>query len=95
MLWNLDASWLMMAIATVAVLSFFLGSAIDWLVRDDGFGSTGNMVIISTGFFIGIMAANQQGYNLRELHLAILVGLLGAFLCLVSLTLLKALIARI
>lgn len=95
MLWNLDASWLMMAIAVVAVLSYFLGSAIDALMREDGFGSLGNALIISTGFFLGILLANREGYNLREPSVAIMVGLAGAFVCLASLTLAKALAARL
>jgi len=95
MLWNLDGLWLMMAIAMVVVLAFFLGSMIDALVREDGFGATGNMVIMAGGFFLAILLANSRGYNLRDLHEAILVGLGGAFACLVSLTLAKALAQRL
>jgi hypothetical protein len=95
MLWNLDAFWLTMAIATVVVLSFFLGAAIDTLTREDGFGATGNMIIIFGGFFLTILAANYQGYSLHELHRAIMVGLVGAFACLASLTLIKAVVARL
>jgi hypothetical protein len=94
MLSKLDPAWLMMAIATVGVLSYFFGSALQALMRDDGFGSFGNAIIISGGFFLAIAAANHQGYNLRELHLAIMVGLVGAFLVLTSLTLVRALIRR-
>jgi hypothetical protein len=95
MLWNLDASWLMMAVATVAVLSYFFGSGLDALMREDGFGSFGNALIISGGFFASILGANQQGYNLRELHVAVLVGLTGAFVVLAALAAVKALLARL
>jgi hypothetical protein len=94
MIWNLDTAWLLMAVATVVVLSFFFGAALDYLMRDDGFGSTGNMMIVSTGFFLGIVAANHRGFDLHELHLAVLVGLAGAFICLGTMTLLKAMLAR-
>jgi hypothetical protein len=94
MLSKLDPAWLMMAIATVGVLSYFFGSALDALMRDDGFGSFGNAIIIAGGFFLAIIAANYQGYNLRQLHLAIMVGLFGAFLTLTSLTLIRALVRR-
>ena len=94
MIWNLDTPWLLMAVATVVVFSFFFGSALHYLMRDDGFGSTGNMIIVSTGFFLGIITANRQGYDLHEMHLAVLVGLVGAFVCLGTLTLLKAMLAR-
>jgi fluoride ion exporter CrcB/FEX len=95
MLWNLDPAWLMMAVATVAVLSYFFGAALHWLRREDGFGAFGNAIIISGSFFLSILVANHQGYNLRDLHLAVIVGLCGAFVVLASLTLLRALIARI
>jgi hypothetical protein len=95
MLWNLDGTWLTMAVATVVVLSYFLGAAIDALVRDDGFGATGNAVIIACGFFLAILVANYQGHALRELHVAIMVGLAGAFAGLTALTLVKALLARL
>jgi hypothetical protein len=94
MLWNLDVSWLMMAVATVAVLSYFFGAALHWLRREDGFGAFGNAIIISGSFFLSIMFANQQGYNLRDLHIAVVVGLFGAFVVLASLTLIRGLIAR-
>ena len=50
-------------------------------MRDDGFGSTGNTLIVCGGFFLAIFGANYQGYNLRELHLAVLAGIAGAFIC--------------
>ena len=95
MIWNLDAMWLMMAIALVVVLSYFFGSALDALMRDDGFGANGNAVIVACGFFLTILGANYQGYNLRDMHQAIIVGLAGAFVVLASLTLLRAVVRRI
>lgn len=94
MLWKLDPAWLMMAIATVSVLSYFFGSALHALRRAEGFGAFGNAIIISLSFFVAILVANEHGYNLRELHLAVVVGLSGAFLVLFSLTLIKELIGR-
>ena len=54
-----------------------------------------NLVPISTGFFLAILVVNQQGYNLRELHFAVMIGLAGAFVCLASLTLIKGALARL
>jgi hypothetical protein len=95
MLMKLDGFWLMMAVGTVAVLAFFFGSALDALVRDDGFGSSGNAVILTGGFFGAILAANHQGYQLREMHSAVLVGVVGAMALLTLLVLIKALISRL
>ncbi len=95
MLWNLDTSWLMMAVALVAIIAFMFGSALDALMSDDGFGPVGNMVIITVGFFLGILAANYQGIELDDLTLAAVVGLTGSFASLASLALLKAGLERI
>jgi hypothetical protein len=95
MLWNLDGTWLTMAVAAVVVLSYFFGAAMDALVREDGFGATGNAAILASGFFLAILAVNYEGHALRELHFAVMVGLAGAFVGLTALTLVKALIARL
>jgi hypothetical protein len=95
MIWNLETSWLLMAVATVVVLSFFFGSGLHHVMRDDGFGSGGNAAIVSIGFFLAIVGANGQGYDLHEMHRAVVVGLSGAFVCLGTMTLLKAALARL
>lgn len=95
MIWNLDVSWLFMAIAVVSMLSFFLGLALDGVMGDDGFGSLGNAVIITGGFFIGIFVANVYGMNLKELKMAVMVGMLSAFCMMSMLSFGKTLISRI
>ena len=80
---------------TVSVLSVFLGSALNALMREDGFGSLGNAIIISGGFFLTLIAANHQGYVLPGMHVAVIFGLAGAFFLLMSLTFARALIKRI
>lgn len=95
MIWNLDSGWLMMAVATVAVLAFFFGSALDAIMRDDGFGPTGNMILFTVGFFIAVFVANSYGISLRDLRLAVAWGLGGAFALVSVLALAKAGLARI
>ena len=63
MIWNLDAGWLMMAVASVAVLAFFFGSALDAIMREDGFGPTGNMLLFTFGFFTAVIIANTYGHQ--------------------------------
>jgi len=94
MLWNLDLAWLLMTVSVVAVLSYFFGTALDALMREDGFGPLGNTIIFVAGFFGGILAANCQGVSLRNLTLAAAVGLGGAFATLATLAVLKAGITR-
>jgi fluoride ion exporter CrcB/FEX len=95
MIWNLEPGWLMMAVATVAVLAFFFGSALDAIMREDGFGSAGNMLLFTIGFFMAVIIANSWGISLRDLKLAVAWGLGGAFTTVSVLALIKAGIARI
>ena len=95
MIWNLEPGWLMMAVATVAVLAFFFGSALDAIMREDGFGPTGNMLLFTAGFFLAVLAANSWGVSLSDLKLAVAWGLGGAFTTVSVLALIKAGLARI
>ncbi len=94
MLLNLDTSWLLMTVATVAVFGFFFGTALDAIMRDDGFGSTGNTLLFTLGFFVAVMVANEHGISLRDLKLAIAWGLGGAFAFISTLAFIKAGLAR-
>ncbi len=90
MLWNLDLSWLLMAVAIVAMVSYIFGMALDGVMGSDGFGALGNMVVVTAGFFLGIFVANSYGITLRDLTIAIGAGLGGAFLSLALLAGFKA-----
>lgn len=94
MLWNLEPSWLMMAVASVIVMALFFGSALHAIMRDDGFGPIGNMVLFTAGFFIAIVAVNSWGVNLRDLTRAMATGLGGAFVVIATLAILKGVLAR-
>jgi len=90
MIWNLDSGWLMMALASVAVMAFFFGSALDAIMREDGFGPTGNMLIFTIGFFAAVVFANTYGISLRDLKLAVAYGLGGAFALVSAMAFVKA-----
>lgn len=95
MLWNLDPAWLMMAVAIVLVASLIFGSVLDAIVHEDGFGPIGNMIVFAGGFFAAILSVNAYGIGLRDLTLAVVTGIGGAFICFFLLTLLKAGVARL
>ncbi len=94
MLLHLDTSWLLMTVATVAVFGFFFGTALDAIMKDDGFGSTGNTLLFTVGFFAAVLIANSYGITLRDLKIAVAWGLGGAFIFISGLALLKAGLAR-
>lgn len=95
MLWNLEPGWLMMAIAMVAVLAFFFGAALDAIMKEDGFGPVGNMLLFTAGFFGAVLIANSFGITLHDLRLAVAWGLAGAFVLISLLSLVKASLARL
>ncbi len=95
MLWNLDPAWLMMAVASVAVLAFFFGAALDAIMKEDGFGPVGNMLLFTAGFFGAVFIANSYGITLRDLRLAVAWGLGGAFIFISALAVVKAGLARL
>lgn len=90
MLWNLDSGWLLLAFAVVGILSFIVSMALNAVMGEEGFGAIGNAVIITTGFFLTVFMANNLGYRLSDVTMAVMVGLGGAFACLTTLALLKA-----
>ncbi|WP_378948308.1 hypothetical protein [Mesorhizobium sp. ANAO-SY3R2] len=95
MLWNLEPGWMMMAVALVTVLSFFFGAALDAIMKEDGFGPIGNMLLFTAGFFAAVLVANSFGIALRDLRLAVAWGLGGAFVLISVLALVKASLARL
>ncbi|UCI08865.1 hypothetical protein [Mesorhizobium sp. B1-1-8] len=95
MLLHLDTSWLLMTVATVAVFGFFFGTALDAIMKEDGFGSTGNTLLFTLGFFVAVMAANEHGITFRDLKLAVAWGLSGAFIFISVMALIKAGLARL
>jgi hypothetical protein len=95
MLWKLDTAWLMMAVASVTVMSFLFGLIMDAIMADDGFGPFGNMLLITGGFFAAVLIANVHGIRMTSLGFAVVTGMAGAFVTLAALALFKAALARL
>lgn len=90
MLANLDASSIVFAVTSVAIFGYVLGTMLDGMVGEDAFGTTGNMIVITAGFFLGIFVANKLGFRFPDPLIGICVGLCGAFIALWVLSVLKA-----
>jgi hypothetical protein len=95
MIWNLSVGWLFMAVSVVAILSFILSLALNAIIGKDGFGPFGTMGIVTFGFFISIYAVNLYGVRLAKVQEAAFAGLIGAFVVLLTMLLLKAASRRI
>ncbi|MDN2566489.1 hypothetical protein N1F89_09660 [Aquibium sp. A9E412] len=94
MLSDLSTSWFLMAVATVAMLSYMFALGLDAIMRRDGFGAFGNAAVITVGFFVTISAVNAYGVRFDDMMEAMLAGLGGAFLSFTVLALLKAAVDR-
>jgi len=94
-LWNLSVEWAFFAVVMVAMFAFLLGLALDHIMGGDGFGATGNMLIITAGFFLGVFGVNSWGIRLNDATMAVGTGLAGAFVALMVLVLVKGALSRI
>ncbi|WP_244620064.1 hypothetical protein [Mesorhizobium sp. NFR06] len=85
----------MFAFAIIAAFGFFFGTALDAILREGGFGPTGNTLLFIIGFVVAVVVANKHGISLSDLKLAVAWGLGGAFAFISVLALIKAGLARL
>lgn len=95
MLSNLHGGDLYLAVAVVAMLSFFIGLAVNAIMKEDGFGPVGNAVIVTAGFFLSIHFANEYGIRFRDVQFASVVGIAGSMSILFLLTSIKLYLNRV
>lgn len=95
MLLEHDTIWIVLAITVVAILSFIVGVFFDGLMKDDGFGATGNMLVMTGGFFAAVLGANARGIHFDTLGTGVAAGLAGAFAGMTLLALVKAGLSRL
>ena len=95
MLWNLDPTWMAIAVAIICIFSFILALGMNAVMGEDGFGPIGNTIVIAAGFLLTIFVANEWGYALRDLRVAAATGLGGSLLFLTALAIAKAALNRL
>ena len=95
MLLHFDTIWLLFAFAIIAGFGFFFGTALDAIMKESGFGPTGNTMLFIFGFFVAVVVAHRHGISLSDLKLAVAWGLGGAFVFISVLALIKAGMARL
>ena len=78
-----------------AVICFFVGHAMDGVIGSLGFGVLGNMLVLTTGLFLGLFMADMIGLRVSKLEVVAGAGLIGAFGSLLLLVLLKHLFMRV
>ncbi|WP_292229231.1 hypothetical protein [Mesorhizobium sp.] len=92
---HLDTTWLLFAFLIIAGFGFFFGTALDAIMKESGFGPTGNTLLFIFGFFAAMVIAHKHGISLSDLRLAVACGLGGAFAFISVLALIKAGMARL
>ncbi|TGS11641.1 hypothetical protein EN852_022185 [Mesorhizobium sp. M2E.F.Ca.ET.209.01.1.1] len=92
---HLDTTWLLFAFLIIAGFGFFFGTALDAIMKESGFGPTGNTLLFIMGFFAAMVIAHKHGISLSDLRLAVACGLGGAFAFISVLALIKAGMARL
>jgi len=76
-------------LAACVMACFFVGYAMDGVMGRTGFGVLGNMLILITGLFLGVFGADLLHMNIGQVEILVGSGLVGAFVSLMTLTLLK------
>jgi hypothetical protein len=94
-LMKLSGYWLSFAVITVGVISYFVSLTIDGVFGKDGFGTIGNMVVLTVGFFGGLIAYERAGYYLSSFQVSTYVGVGGALLTFMTLAFLKLILDKI
>ena len=95
MLSKLSVFWLGFAVVTVGVISYFLALMIQGVFGKDGFGTIGNMVVLTAGFFGGIVVYERLGYYLNNFQVSTYVGVGGALITFLILAFCKMIIDRV
>ena len=92
---SISLFWLVMAVTVVTLLSYLVSLFLDTIFGRDGFGTIGNIVILTGSFFGGIIIAEYFGYRVSGLQMHTYLGLaasLGGFLLL---AIIKQIVERI
>lgn len=81
--------WNVMFAILAFMAAFFVGQGMNAVMGRQGFGVFGNTIILSVGFFIGLHASELMRVRISGLEGFFAVGIAGAFVSLMLLTLLK------
>lgn len=94
MFYGIDTSTLLIAITVVAAFSFFFGSVLDAIAQANGFGPTGNTLLVLIGFAAGTYTSSLYGFHGSDMKVLAACGLAGAFVLFITLALIKAGLSR-
>lgn len=91
---TMDMTVLMVVVLALGAAGFFAGLAMDGVLQDDSFGVVGNMVILIVGALIGVHFGSTVRLPLDALTADAVRGVIGAFICLTALAMIKNMLNR-
>ncbi len=95
MIANVGAFWLIMAVGTVAILSFILSLTLDAIIGQDGLGGMGGMLLMTGGFFGGLYGLNHFGMRFTNIQDGAVAGMVCALAAFAVVLVGKAVVRRI
>lgn len=94
MLAQLSFEWATVFAVLALMAGYLVGQAMDGVMGRLAFGPIGNMVILTVGFYLGLMLFERSRLA-GGIELHFVAGVSAAFLCLVILATLKRLVLRL
>ncbi len=91
---QLDISTQLFLFTTIALAGFFLAYAMNSVLGVDGFGLIGNQIILILGFYLGVSLGHHYGYNIKDFKIGVIAGLIGSFVVMLLLSIIKAFLNR-
>ena len=79
------------ALAILLFLSFFIGYALDLIMKHHGFGVLGNMVLVSVQFLLGFYLSKSFFYGMLSANEHLIAALAFAFVSVFLLSFVKTL----
>lgn len=92
---NVSTELMLIMMAGAAAAAFFVGNAMDTVLGSQGFGVFGNMVILLSGFAVGMNVAPGLPSHLVAPTMVIPAAIAFGFLSLFMLALIKRLVQKV
>lgn len=89
MLMNFSNGMDLSALALLLILSFFIGYALDLIMKHHGFGVFGNMIIVSVQFLLGFFLSKNLFYGTLTSNQHLIAALAFAFVSVFFLSFIK------
>lgn len=95
MLGGLSIGWPFLFAAMALMAAFFVGQAMNAVMGRHAFGVSGNMLVLASGFYLGLLACEMLRRPGEPAMVQCAFGIAGAFLTLFTLAFAKRMLMRV